>query len=74
MKRTRIMYQASIKFKYSEGISPWMYCESANTFYKTYEECLESVKKEIKRRKYDQPIVSYMIEKITREEIEIVEI
>lgn len=73
MNKAKTYYQATIKFMVSknEELKGWMYCESPNTFYETYDECLDSVKIEIARRsKTDQPITAYRIIKVTKEEIE----
>lgn len=71
--RTRTMYQPSCKYILNDKgeQTPWLYCDGANHFYKTYEECLDRVKKEIQDRKHtDQPVVAYIIMKVTHEEVE----
>lgn len=72
--RTIIRYQPSCKYilnSRTKEETPWLYCDGANHFYKTYEECLDRVKKEIADRKHtDQPVVAYIIMKVTHEEVE----
>ena len=70
-------YQAVVKWfidkRRNNELTGWMYHE--NTFYKTYEEALASVKKEIAYRKNsEQPVAAYKITKFIIEEIEIVEL
>lgn len=71
----KVKYQAVVKWYINSNKSKletgWMYCISANTYHNTYEECLEAVKKEIKRRsKTEQAITRYKIYKVIKEVVE----
>lgn len=73
----KIRYEAVAKWyidtRRNEEVSPYMSIDLAS--YKTYEECLENVKKEIKRRsRTEQPVHSYKIYKVCCEVVEEIEV
>ena len=71
----KVKYQAVVKWhidsRKSKQETGWMYCDGPNDYYNNYEECLEAVKKEIKRRsKTEQAITRYKIYKVIKEVVE----
>ena len=62
----KVKYQAVVKWyidkRKNDEVTEWFGLDVPNPYFKNYDECLESVKKEIKRRENtEQPIQSYRI-------------